>query len=289
MAPTIGLFSMNMHACADPGNAVRIAQRAERVGYDSLWAADHVALPRPRTEDSPLDPGDRVLDPVVSLTYLAGCTERIRLGTGCVVLPQRNPVVLAKQLASVDVLSGGRLLFGASVGYLEPELNAVGVPMAGRGARADEYIQAISALWYEEKPAFHGEFADFDGVDAHPRPVQRPVPLVVGGHSAAAHRRAVTYGDEWFGYMVSLRGAVEQLSSLRDISARLGRQREPLRISISPSRPLDPNSVRRYADLGADRLVVVPPAHLTIDELEEFVEAHAPRRLGATERADAAE
>src|SRR5262249_21560317 len=140
MSLTIGLHAVNMHAAADPRAAAHIAALAENLGYDSLWAADHVVLPSPRVEPSPLDPGDHLLDPLVALSYLAGATSRIRLGTGCVVLPQRNPLVLAKQLASVDILSQGRLLFGAATGYLLPELQALGVQAAGRGERANEYL-----------------------------------------------------------------------------------------------------------------------------------------------------
>ncbi|MET8131794.1 TIGR03619 family F420-dependent LLM class oxidoreductase [Streptomyces sp. NPDC005251] len=281
IAPTVGLFGMNMNAAADPTVSARIARRAERLGYESLWVADHVVLPRPQPEESPLEPDTPLLDPVVALTHLASHTERIRLGTGCVILPQRNPVVLAKQLASLDVVSGGRLIFGAGVGYLEPEMSAVGVPMAGRGARADEYLQAISELWYADKPEFHGSYADFGGVDARPRPLQRRVPLVIGGHSAAAHRRAVAHGDEWFGYLVGLRSAAEQVRTLKELSERAGRQDRPLKISVAPARPLDAATVRAYADAGVDRLVAVPPMDLTVPELEEFVERNAPGELGA--------
>ena len=110
--PTIGLFAVNLHACADAEVAARIAALAEQLGYDSLWAGDHVVVPRPRVEPSPMEPDEPILDPLVALAHLAGRTERIRLGTGVIILPQRNPLVLAKQVASLDVLSGGRLLLG---------------------------------------------------------------------------------------------------------------------------------------------------------------------------------
>src|SRR5262249_5439414 len=210
-----------------------------------------------------------------------GATSRIRLGTGCVVLPQRNPLVLAKQLASVDILSQGRLLFGAATGYLLPELQALGVQAAGRGERANEYLEAILSLWYDEKPAFHGSYVDFDLVDAYPRPAQRPVPAVMGGHSRAAHRRAVTYGSEWFGFMLGLRATAEQLRAL-EAAAADARRNEPLRISVCPARRLTPEVVCSFADLGVHRLVIAPPLGLTLPELERFVEGHAPERLGAT-------
>lgn len=279
--PTIGLFAINTHACAEPAGAVRVATLAERLGYDSLWTAEHLALPSPRVEPSPMDPDEPVLDPLVALAHLAGATERIRLGTGLVILPQRNPVVLAKQVASVDVLTGGRLILGVGVGYLEPELRAVGVPMSERGARTDEYLAAMRSLWEDEAPAYHGRHVDFEGVDAHPRPVQRPLPVVVGGHSAAAHLRAARVAEGWYGFMVGLRAMAEQRDSLRHAIDRAGRDDRPLHISVSPARRLDADVVRAYADLGVDRLIVVPPPRLALDELVDFVEHHAPERLGA--------
>src|ERR671918_1880222 len=208
--PTIGLFAINSHACAEPENAARIAALAERLGYDSLWAGEHVVVPSPRVAPSPMEPDEPMLDPLVALAHVAAHTERISLGTGVIILPQRNPLVLAKQVASLDVLSGGRLILGIGVAYLEAEMRAIGVPMEGRGARADEYLAAMRALWEEEAPAYEGRHVDFEGVDAHPRPVQRPLPVVVGGHTPAAHRRAARGADGWYGFMVGLRAMAEQ-------------------------------------------------------------------------------
>ncbi|MFI0452544.1 TIGR03619 family F420-dependent LLM class oxidoreductase [Actinomadura sp. 6N118] len=271
--PTIGLFGANLHACAEPFGAARVAALAEELGYDSLWVADHPALPSPRTEQSPMEPDEPLLEPVVALAHLAAHTERILLGTGCVVLPQRNPVILAKQLAGIDVLSRGRLVFGVAVGYLEAEMRAIGIPMEGRGARADEYLQAMSSLWYDEKPEFHGEYVDFEGVDAYPRPVQHPVPVVVGGHSPAAHRRAARHGA-WMGWLLGLRATAEQLAALRATEATV-------HVSVVPQRRLDPDVVRAYGELGVDRLIAIPPLGLRPEELIQFVTDHAPERLEA--------
>ena len=153
-APTIGLFAVNSHACADPEAAAQVAVLAERLGYDSLWAGEHVVVPSPRVDPSPMDPDEPILDPLVALAHLAAHTERILLGTGVIILPQRNPLVLAKQLASLDVLARGRLIVGLGVGYLEPEMTAIGVPMAGRGPRADEYLAAMRSLWEDEAPSY---------------------------------------------------------------------------------------------------------------------------------------
>jgi probable F420-dependent oxidoreductase len=282
-ALTIGLFAINSHACADPATAVRIAQLAERLGYDSVWTGEHVVAPSPRVDPSPMEPDEPFLDPLVALAHLAAHTEHVRLGTGVIILPQRNPLVLAKQVASLDVVSGGRLILGIGVGYLEPEMTAVGVPMEARGARSDEYLAAMRSLWEDEAPAHHGRFVDFDGVDAHPRPVQRPLPVVVGGASAAAFRRAARSADGWYGWLVGLRAMAEHRQALDAAIAESGRER-PLHVSISPSRRLDEEVVHHYAELGVDRLIVVPQPGLSEDELVAFVEANAPERVGASRR-----
>jgi probable F420-dependent oxidoreductase len=282
----LGLFGANMGPCATPEGAVRIGTLAERLGYDSVWTGEHVVAPRPRVRASPIEPDYPILDPVVTLAHLAGATERVRLATGIVILPQRNPVVLAKELASLDVLSGGRLLLGIGVGYLEPEMRAVGVPMEGRGSRADEYLQAMRCLWEDEAPAFRGSRVQLEGVDAHPRPVQRPLPVVVAGHSRAAHRRAARHGMGWYGFNLDRESTAEQLESLRREEEAAGRPRGPLEVTVSPSEPLNAAVVREYAELGVDRLAVLPPprfwrdARLPLVEVEEFLHANAPAELG---------
>jgi probable F420-dependent oxidoreductase len=280
-APTLGLFAINSHACAAPDAAAQIATLAEGLGYDSLWAGEHVVVPSPRVEPSPMEPDEPILDPLIALSHVAAHTERIRLGTGVIILPQRNPLVLAKQVASLDVISGGRLILGIGVAYLEPEMRAIGVPMEGRGARADEYLAAMRALWEEEAPSFHGEHTRFEAVDAHPRPLQRPLPVVVGGHTRAAHRRAAQSADGWYGFMVGLRAMAEQRELMRAAIEETGRER-PLHVSVTPARRLDEENVRAYSELGVERLIVAPPPGLSVEELAEFVEANAPERVGGT-------
>jgi probable F420-dependent oxidoreductase len=279
--PTIGLFAVNSHACAEPEAAVQIAQLAERLGYDSLWAGEHVVVPSPRVAPSPMEPDEPILDPLVALAHVAAHTQRIRLGTGIIILPQRNPLVLAKQVASLDVLSGGRLILGIGVGYLEPEMRAIGVPMEGRGSRADDYLAAMRALWGQEAPAHSGPHVRFDQVDAHPRPVQRPLPVVVGGHTRAAHRRAARDADGWYGFLVGLRAMAEQRDGLRAAIREGGRQ-QPMHVSVTPPRVLDPEVVRAYGELGVHRLIVAPPPNLSLEELGGFVERNAPERVGGT-------
>ena len=280
VAPTIGLFAINSHACAEPEAAAQIARLAESLGYDSVWAGEHVVVPSPRVDPSPMEPDEPILDPLVALAHLAAHTERILLGTGVILLPQRNPVVLAKQVASLDVLSGGRLILGIGVAYLEPEMTAIGVPMEARGARSDEYLAAMRSLWHDDAPAYDGRYASFAGVDAYPRPVQRPLPIVVGGHTEAAFRRAARHADGWYGFLVGLRAMAQHREALDAAIERAARDR-PLHVSVSPSRPLDPDTVAAYAELGVDRLIVIPPPGLSLDEVADFVEANAPERVGA--------
>ena len=280
MAIKFGLFSMNQDACSHPEGAARVARAAEAAGFESLWCGEHVVLPDPQAPPSPMAPRDRILDPLVALTFLAAHTERVRLGTGIIIVPQRNPVVLAKELASLDVLANGRLIFGIGVGYLEPEFRAIGAPFEQRGAVTDEYVEAMQALWTQDRPAYKGRFAAFDKVQAHPQPMQRGgPPIVVGGRTAAAFRRAVTRGHGWYGFGLDVEGAEKALVGLREAAARAPRPAAlgPLELSLTPRGfGLDRATAERYAALGFHRLILRPPKDLDVADLEDFV-----RRAGA--------
>ncbi len=216
-----GLFSINAYASVEPRTLARVARAAEAAGFESLWAGEHVVLPDPQAPPSPMAPTDAILDPAIALTYAAAVTTRVRLGTGIIILPQRNPLVLAKELASLDVLSGGRLTFGIGVGYLEPEFRALGAPFEDRGAVTDEYLAAMRAIWGQAKPAYQGRFVSFAAVQAHPHPVQKPhPPIVVGGRTTMAFRRAVQQGNGWYGFALDLDGTRRALDGLRDAAAR---------------------------------------------------------------------
>jgi probable F420-dependent oxidoreductase len=257
----LGLFSINMGPQSQPDQLVETAQAAEAAGFDSLWAGEHVVLPDPQAPPSPLAPKDPVLDPLLALGWAAAATTAIRLATGIIILPQRNPVVLAKQLASLDVLSRGRVIFGVGVGYLEPEFRAIGANFAERGAVTDDYLDAMDHLWYDEHPEHHGRFAEFAGIDAHPRPVQHPVPLVVGGHSASAYRRAVARGHGWYGFALTPDAVAGCLTGLRAAGSEVDRPPElgPLEITVTPRGKLDEATAAAFADLGVHRLVLMPP------------------------------
>src|SRR5262249_54072469 len=161
---------------ADPKVAARVARAAEAAGFESLWVGEHVVLPDPQAPPSPLPPLSVMLDPTVSLAFLAAHTTKGRLGTRIIILPQRNPLVLAKELASLDVLSGGRLIFGIGIGYLEPEFAALGVPFERKGARSEEFLGAMLALWTMDKPRFEGRFVSYSNIQARPQPAQKPHP-----------------------------------------------------------------------------------------------------------------
>lgn len=256
----LGLYGINMGACIDPATAIRVAVAAEHAGFDSLWTAEHVVLPEPRTPESPIPASTPLLDPAVALAHVAGHTKTIRLATGIIILPQRNPVVLAKELASLDVISGGRLIFGLGAGYIPKEFAACGIPFEERGARTDEAIDVLRDLWTAEKPGFDGRFYRYADVDQHPRPVQKPhPPIVVGGMSAPAYRRAVTHGDGWYGFALDLAGAERCIEGLRAAAEQAERPaaRGRLEVTVTPAVPLDADTVAGFAEIGVDRLVPI--------------------------------
>jgi probable F420-dependent oxidoreductase len=251
----IALYGLHRGSSADPDTLVRRARLAEDAGIDELWVGDHVALPVAEGGD----PADQPrLEAVVTLAHLAAVTTRIGLGFGVLVLPQRQPVLLAKQLTSIDVLSKGRLTVGVGVGYVEPELTALGASLADRAARTEEYLDAMRALWAEPVPSFQGRFVSFDGVLQRPRPVQRPhPPIVLGGHNPRAYRRAMRYGNGWYGWDLTPEQAAESIAALRAAGERPAELGE-LEVTITPPGTPDPGTVRRYADAGVHRLVVQP-------------------------------
>jgi probable F420-dependent oxidoreductase len=278
----LGLFGINFGPCADPLVTLRVAQAAEAAGFESVWTGEHVVLPDPQVPPSPAAPQTPMLDPAVALAYLAAGTKRLKLGTGIIILPQRNPLVLAKQLASVDVVSGGRLLFGLGAGYLKPEFDALGVSFQQKGARTSEAIEVIRTLWTQPKPEFHGRFWSFEGIQAMPRPVQKPhPPILVGGHSPGAFQRAVAQGDGWYGFALDLERTRACVEGIEQARAHVTRPATlpPLEIGVTPAVALDQDVVRRYEDLGVTRLVPIARGR-NEGELVAWVESTARAVLG---------
>ena len=258
----IGVCSANSGPYTTREALDSLAKLAEEHGVESVWVSEHPVLADPRQPPSPMDPGDPILDPVASLAFLAGRTSSVRLGTGVIVLPFRNPLVLAKELATVDVLSGGRLILGIGVGYVEQEFEALGVPFSGRGARTEEYLAAMRATWTQPHPSYRGEVFSFAGVQANPRPVQRPhPPVVIGGYAPAVLRRAVRDADGWYGWGLDLAATARYVASLRSAAAEVARRADLglLEITITPPGDVGVATAASYSDLGVHRLNLMLP------------------------------
>jgi probable F420-dependent oxidoreductase len=257
----IGWFGIGSGALADADAVGDIAEAAESLGFESIWVGEHPVLVDPHEPPSPLPSDSELMDPIPVLAYAAARTTRIRLGTGIVILPLRNPVILAKELASVDVLSRGRLLVGIGVGYVPGEYDAIGVPFHTRGRRADEWVDALRTLWRDDRPELRGEFASFGGIQCRPHPC-RPggPPILASGMSTAARRRAVARCDGWYGFFQTPEATASAMEELSRLAGEV--ERAPglgkLEITITPvPGPIDAATVRQYEDLGVDRLVIV--------------------------------
>jgi len=241
----------------------RVTVTAEQLGYESIWTVEHLMLMDPHEPPSPVPPECNFVDTIATLAFAAAKTERIKVGSGILLISQRDPIVLAKELAGIDVLSKGRLLVGLGAGYVPRQFESLGIPFEERGARMTEHIEVLRTLWTQEKPAFAGKFTNFSGIQSRPLPVQKPhPPIIVGGDSKAALRRAVAQGDGWYGWY-DLEGTKEVMKALEEIAktterpASLGR----LEITITPTRDepgeIDADTAKRFEDLGVDRLVLI--------------------------------
>jgi len=247
-----GLYGFHRGALEDPTALTRQARLAEALGFESIWVGDHVALP-------PRAPGATAarIEAVAALAFLAGVTSTIRLGAGVIVLPQRQPVLLAQQLATVDRLSRGRLMVGVGVGYVRSELDAFGVRLDERARRTDEYLDVMRRLWGGSTTTHDGEFVSFGDLVQRPEPHDGAPPLIIGGHARASLRRAVTAGDGWFGWDIDLHTTANLMTGLRDIADTEGRT-TPTEITVAPSEHLDDDALAAYQELGVDRLVLTP-------------------------------
>lgn len=255
-----GLFGINTGACAEPDTMREVAIAAEAAGFESVWTGEHVVLPDPQEPPSPAPPLTNMCHPSTALSYIAAVTGTLMLGTGITLVAQRNPVVLAKEMASLDFLSQGRLILGLGAGYLKREFDALGAPFEERGARTDEAIATMRELWTADAPQFHGRFASFSGIQSRPRPHRSGgPPLVMGGTSKAAFRRAVTLCQGWYGFAMDFDTAAGCLKGLNAAAERFERPAAlgELEISITPRSRTSPEDVARWAELGVDRLILL--------------------------------
>lgn len=282
----IGYFGFNNGPLGTPDAIRSVLQCAESAGFESAWTGEHVVVIDPQEPPSPVPPEFPMLDTVASLSFAAAVTTRLRLGSGIVLLAQRNPVVLAKELASIDVLSGGRLIFGIGVGYVKREFDVIGVPYEERGARVDDHIDAMRALWTQDRPLFEGRFTRISGVQAKPMPVQSPhPPFVIGGMSPSAYRRAIARGDGWYGFNQTEEQAAASMEGLRQAARDAGKPQrfDELEISVTPRGPIDADRLKRFEDLGVSRLILLPaPAAGSgslLDGVRRFIENTAAALL----------
>lgn len=261
----IGLETAFGGPSVTPFHVTDIAQRAEQAGFHSIWLPEHVVLfPRyesqyPYRETINLDPDQVPLEPWTALAFIAGGTERIRLGTGITLVPQRNPVYLAKQVADVDVLSGGRVNFGIGVGWAAEEFVALGVPWEHRGPRTDEYLGVMKALWTQSVSRFDGAYYSLPEVVQNPKPLQKPhPPIYVGGETTAAFSRVARLGQGWLGFNYTPETLPPQLAKLDEILARHGRKRAEVDVCICPyEHEVDLDMIKRFRDLGVHEVVLM--------------------------------
>lgn len=267
----IGYSLSNNQGMEDVQGVVDLAVRCEELGFDSVWASEHVfnvSYVYDRIGDKPY------YEPLTVLSYVAARTTSIGLGTSVLVLPYHNPIRLAKVAATLDVLSGGRVMLGVGVGVIEEELEAMGSPYAERGAISDETIAIMKELWTKEDPSFHGKYHRFSGMKFTPKPVQKPhIPIIIGGTSKAAIRRAARTGTAWHPTALSPEVLAQGMEYLQEQAAAAGRDPSEIEVSVSAamgnthnhnrySLGEDPEEVlersRKYQEMGVARLVVSP-------------------------------
>jgi len=262
-----GLFFANAGPFTQRETFEALVRKSDEVGFESIWAVEHVVIPAgyeseypyaksgriPGPEDSPFS------DPLIALGYAAAISSRLCLATGILILPQRHPLYVAKEIATIDLLSNGRAILGVGIGWLEEEFDALGIPFRERAARTDESIRAIRSLWKPGADAFDGKFYRWNPVHSSPRPVQQPgPPIVIGGHVEAAARRAARFGDGFF----PAKGGFGRLPQLFDViraeCSEIGRDPGEIEFTASAA-ATDLDTIRRYQDIGVSRLVIAPP------------------------------
>ena len=267
-------MAFNEHT--SPEYIAAAAAMVEKLGYDSFWVPEHVLFfpeyesKYPYSEDGRIQGDPRsLLDPLTALTYVAANTSKIRLGTGICLVPQRNPVYTAKQVADLDYLSGGRVDFGIGIGWLKEEFNALGVPWTDRAGRTEECIGVMKTLWCDELSSFQGKYFSFEAAYQNPKPIQRPhPPLIFGGESRAALKRVATLGQGWFTFNVTPESLAQGIDILQPLLEEQGRNISDISISVTPDRRhINQESLKRFEELGAEQIILPLFANNT-DKLE---------------------
>ena len=271
----LGLHALGIGNGADRAVIDAVAAAAERAGFATLWSGEHVVMVDESASKYPYSDDGRIavpaeadwIDPLIGLSFAAAATSTIRIATGVLLLPEHNPVLVAKQAATLDSLSGGRLTLGIGIGWSREEFDALGVPFARRGARTKEYVDAMRTLWRDDVASFDGEFVSFDAVRVNPKPMHDSrVPVVLGGNSDAALRRVAAWGDGWYGFNLdSVDAVAERVEFLRAMCSEQGRDPAELRLAVA-LRDLKAPDAASLAALGVDELVLVagPPEDASV-------------------------
>jgi probable F420-dependent oxidoreductase len=283
----VGLHALGIGTGARRDVIDAVAHVAEDSGFATLWIGEHVVMTDDPSSRYPYATDGRLpvpadadwLDPLVALALVAAMTSRIRLGTGVLLLPEHNPVLVAKQAASLDALSKGRFVLGVGVGWSAEEFAALGVPFERRARRTEEYVAAMRTLWRDDVATFHGEFAHFDAIRVNPRPIRdRRVPIFVGGNSTAALGRVASFGDGWYGYNLSLAEAADRVMELHRRCRERGRDPHSIEVVIAPTDG-GPEHRDQLAALGVDEVVVVASPPNDADLASSWVEELAHQWL----------
>jgi probable F420-dependent oxidoreductase len=266
----VGLHALGIGTGARPEVIRAVATAAEAAGFATLWSGEHVVMVDRPDSHYPYSADGRIavpaaadwLDPLLGLSFTAAVTTTIGLATGVLLLPEHNPVIAAKQAATLDVLSGGRLTLGVGIGWSAEEFAALGVPFAGRARRTAEYVAAMRTLWADDVASFSGEFARFESVRVNPKPVRgRRIPVVLGGNSDPALERVAAFGDGWYGFNVPAAAVAERVAALARMCKQRGRNLGELSVAVAVADG-HPGLLPELARLGVTEYVVVavPPA-----------------------------
>ncbi len=282
----IGFFAIGAGLSAEPDIIKLIATTAEACGYYSLWAPEHIVLLDQYSSTYPYSQNGRmpfetlkvdILDPFLALTFAAAVTSRIRLGTGICLVPERQPLTLAKEVATLDKLSGGRFDFGVGIGWLKEEFAALEVPWSKRAERTRDYLAAMKKLWSEDESQHQGEFVRFGAVRSFPKPIQKPhPPIIFGGESEPALRRVGEVGDGWWGVNVTPETAKTHLANIKRYAEAAGRDPSKLFFSVTTSigQAVTRDEVKRFADIGVHQ-VILGAFGSSADEYKRIIESNA--------------
>lgn len=265
----LGLHALGIGAGAEPAVIQAVAVAAEQSDFATLWAGEHVVMVDhsasryPYADDGKIAvPADADwIDPMIGLSFAAAATATIGIATGVLLLPEHNPVIVAKQAASLDKLSSGRFSLGVGIGWSREEFDALGVPFERRAARTADYVAAMRSIWCDDISSYAGEFANFENIRVNPTPRAGRIPVLCGGNSDAALRRVAQWGDGWYGFNLrDVDDVAVKVTALHRLCEQAGRDPDELRLAVALREP-DPSDAERLAQLGVDELVLVasPP------------------------------